>query len=95
MSGIVAVAFGHSALAMLVIKSGMFTRIMRRFAGVGRMALTSYLLHSIVLTSIFCGYGLGLYGQIPRMWQMAFVAGVLSMQLIISPISLQGNHLGS
>jgi uncharacterized membrane protein YeiB len=42
MSGIVAVAFGHSAVVMLVVKSGMFTKIMRQFDGVGRIALTNY-----------------------------------------------------
>ncbi len=31
--------------------------------GVGRMALTNYLTHSVVCTLIFYGYGLGLYGK--------------------------------
>lgn len=30
---------------------------------VGRMALTNYLMHSMILTVIFYGYGLGLYGR--------------------------------
>ena len=32
-------------------------------ANVGRMALTNYLTHSVVLTLFFYGYGLGLYGS--------------------------------
>ncbi len=32
-------------------------------ANVGRMALSNYLLHSVVLTLVFYGYGLGLYGS--------------------------------
>jgi uncharacterized protein len=49
------------------------------------MALTNYLMHSIVMTSIFYGYGLGLYGEIPRIWQMTFVAGMIGVQLFLSP----------
>ena len=32
-------------------------------AFVGRMALTNYITHSVVLTLVFYGYGLGLYGE--------------------------------
>ena len=61
---------------------------------VGRMALTNYLMHSIVLTTIFYGYGFGLYGRIPRLWQMAFVAGLISLQLVISPWWLSKYRFG-
>ena len=70
---------------MLIVKSGVLDRLMRRFAAVGRMALSNYLAHSIVLTTIFYGYGLGLYGHVPRLWQMAFVLGLISLQLLWSP----------
>ena len=71
------IAFGHIALVMLIVKSGAVKNLMDRFSAVGRMAFTNYLMHSIVMTTIFYGYGFGLYGQIPRLWQMAFVAAML------------------
>ncbi|MFQ5609648.1 MAG: DUF418 domain-containing protein [Woeseiaceae bacterium] len=83
--GSILVAFGHMAVVMLIVKSGAFANITARFAAVGRMALTNYLLHSVVMTTLFYGHGLGLYTEIPRMQQMVFVAGMLLVQLIVSP----------
>jgi len=83
--GSILVAFGHIALVMQIIENGSMKRLMTRFAAVGRMAFTNYLMHSIVMTSMFYGFGLGLYGQIPRIFQMAFVAGMLGFQLWFSP----------
>jgi uncharacterized protein len=82
--GSVIVAFGHIGLVMLVVKAGALQKLMARFAAVGRMALTNYLMHSVILTTVFYGYGFGLYGSIPRFWQMGFVVAVIGLQLILS-----------
>ncbi len=82
--GSLAVAFGHIGLVMLIMKSGVLRRAKERFAAVGRMALTNYLMHSLILTTVFYGYGLGLYGTISRFSQMGFVAVVIGLQLLIS-----------
>ncbi len=83
--GSVFVALGHVGLVLLLVKRKALPRLTARFAAVGRMALTNYLMHSIVMTSLFYGYGLDLYGQIPRAGQMVFVAGLIGLQLMISP----------
>jgi uncharacterized protein len=83
--GSIFVAFGHIALLMTIVRGGLMQSLMDRFTAVGRMAFTNYLMHSVILTTVFYGYGLGLYGQIPRIWQMLFVAGVLGFQLWFSP----------
>lgn len=83
--GSLVVAFGHIGLVMLIIKSGVLAGLVTRFAAVGRMALTNYLMHSVILTTVFYGYGLGLYGTIPRFWQMGFVIAVITLQLGLSP----------
>jgi uncharacterized protein len=49
------------------------------------MALSNYLLQSVVMTSVFYGYGLGLYGQVPRVGQMAMAAALIVLQLWLSP----------
>jgi len=92
--GSVLVALGHIGAIMLLIKAHVWTGLMQRFSAVGRMALSNYLMHSVVLTSIFYGYGLGLYGEIPRLEQMAFVVGVIGLQLYISPIWLRRYRFG-
>lgn len=92
--GSIFVALGHIAVVMLVVKTGVLTKLMRRFAAVGRMAFTNYLLHSIILTTVFYGYGFGLYGQVPRLWQMAFVVVVIGLQMIVSPLWLRHYRFG-
>jgi len=83
--GSIFVALGHTGLVLYAVRGGLLRAVTNRFAAVGRMALTHYLTHSIVLTTVFYGYGLGLYGEIPRSGQMLFVAAVCGAQLVISP----------
>lgn len=92
--GSIPITFGHIALVMLVVKSGVWQPLMARFTAVGRMAFTNYLMHTIVLTTVFYGYGLGLYGQIPRLWQMGFVAALIGFQLWFSPLWLDRFRFG-
>lgn len=92
--GSILVACGHIALVMLIVKNDVMPKLMARFTAVGRMALTNYLMHSVVLTSIFYGYGLGLYGDIPRLAQMGFVVAMLGIQLWLSPIWLHRYRFG-
>jgi uncharacterized protein len=92
--GSILVAFGHIALVMTIVRSGRLKNLTARFTAVGRMAFTNYLMHSVVLTTIFYGYGFGLYGQIPRIWQMGFVVAMLGFQLWLSPYWLGKYRFG-
>lgn len=83
--GSILVGLGHIGLVMLMIKARATQKLLQRFAAVGRMALTNYLMHSVVLTTVFYGYGFGLYGSIPRFGQMGFVVAVIVLQLLLSP----------
>jgi uncharacterized protein len=83
--GSILVGMGHVGLVMLLIKGGVAQNLLQRFAAVGRMALSNYLMHSIILTTMFYGYGLGLYGSISRFGQMGFVVAVIALQLLLSP----------
>ncbi len=83
--GSILVALAHISMVMLLCKSDIWTAWKRRLSAVGQMALTNYLMQSVILTTIFYGYGLGLYGTIDRFWLMGFVVGTWILQLIISP----------
>ena len=82
--GSLIVGLGHIGLVMLMIKTDFASKLLERFAGVGRMALTNYVMDSVILTTVFYGYGLGLYGSVPRFQQMGFVVAVIALQLIYS-----------
>lgn len=92
--GSVLVAMGHIGLVMLVCKLNILGKLRKSLAAVGRMALTNYLMHTIVFTTIFYGYGLGLFGHVDRLAQMGFVLGMWILQMIYSPIWLKHFRFG-
>ncbi len=92
--GSVIVALGHVGLLMLIVQSGALRWLTRRLAAVGRMALSNYLTHSIVCTTLFYGYGFGLYGTINRTGLAAIVLTIWIVQLLISPIWLAHFRFG-
>lgn len=92
--GSLVVALGHVGLIMLIVQSGALTWITRKLAAVGRMALSNYLTHSIVCTTLFYGYGFGLFGQIHRTGLAAIVLTIWVIQLWISPIWLKHFRFG-
>ncbi len=61
----------------------------RAIASVGRMALTNYLMHSVICTTIFYGYGLGYYEELDRRAQLGIVLGIGLMQLGLSSLWLR------
>ena len=87
--GSMVVALGHVGLLMVIVQSGALAWLTRRLAAVGRMALSNYLTHSILCTTLFYGYGFGLFGEINRMGLAAIVLVIWVFQLVVSPIWLQ------
>ncbi len=92
--GSLVVALGHVGLIMLIVQSGALAWLTRRLAAVGRMALSNYLTHSVVCTTLFYGYGFGLFGQVNRTGLAAIVLTIWLIQLWISPIWLKHFRFG-
>ena len=80
------VALGWVALVMLLCQRGW---PLRSVEAVGRMALTNYLLQSVICTTIFYGHGLGLFGRVDRAGQLAIVVAIWAFQLIASSVWLR------
>jgi uncharacterized protein len=53
-------------------------------APAGRMALTNYLMQSIICVAIFYSYGLGFFEQLPRFWQVPFALVLYTGQVALS-----------
>jgi uncharacterized protein len=60
------VMIGHVSVAMLWLRGAQDSRALARIAAVGRTAFSNYLGTSLVMTSLFYGYGLGLFGRLDR-----------------------------
>ena len=63
---ITVMAFGYAALIILLSRGQGW--LAQRIAAAGRSAFTNYLGTSLIATSVFYGWGLGLYGSLSR-WQ--------------------------
>ena len=90
----VAVAFGHIGVVMLIVKSSRLPWLTRTLADVGRMALTSYLGATLICTTLFNGYGLGLFGSLRRHQLYLVVLGIWIAQLVFSRLWLRRFHFG-
>lgn len=88
------VSIGHVGLIMLFCKSSFFGWLKSSLAAVGKMALTNYLMHSVICMFIFTGVGFGLFGQLERFELLYVVFSIWIFQLILSPIWLDYFHYG-
>jgi len=77
-------ALAYIALIMLLCKSRLKQVLFNWLAPVGKMALTNYLMQSIIATTIFYGHGLGLFGNYGRAELYLFVFGIWVFQIIFS-----------
>ncbi|MCP4902707.1 MAG: DUF418 domain-containing protein [bacterium] len=92
--GSVAVALGYIGLVMLICLSAPRLRFLKTLASVGRMALTAYLLQTIICTAIFYGHGFGLFGSVDRISQIAVVLMVWVLLLVLCPLWLRHFRFG-
>jgi len=74
----------YAALLVLLIKGATGTPWLARVAATGRMAFSNYLGTSIVMTTIFYGYGLGLFGSVDRWTLYLFCIGMWAIMLLWS-----------
>lgn len=80
--GVAMLALGYAAtVALLVVDS---RRLVNVFAPVGRMALTNYLMHSIICIVLSYGFGLALWWRIGAGAAMAIAATVIVLQIPLS-----------
>jgi uncharacterized protein len=83
------VALADMAVLMMLCKAGALRWLTSRLAAIGQMALSNYVLQSVVCTFVFTGYGFGLYGQLERYELYYVVAGSWAVSLAASPIWLR------
>jgi len=69
---------------VILFSKGRAAWLARNFAPIGRMALTNYLLQSLIGALLFHSYGLGLFGKV-EMWQGIVMAMVIfTLQVMFS-----------
>lgn len=71
-----------ASLIVLTVRPG--SAIAARIGAAGRMAFSNYLFTSLICTSLFYGYGFGLYGHLPRAALYLVVVAVWALMLLWS-----------
>ncbi|MCX2743292.1 DUF418 domain-containing protein [Mangrovivirga sp. M17] len=78
---------GHIGLIMIFVKSSILKFLQNALGAVGKMALTNYLMHTILCNIYFLGFNM--FGKLQR-YELYYVVGLIWIfQLIISPIWLK------
>ena len=80
MLGNLPACLGYVGMVVLMLHSNSPLSKIRVLAPLGRMALTTYLLQSVICSLVFFGYGLGYWGM-ARTSQVLFVLAVFAMQV--------------
>ena len=75
---------GYAALLIGLIRRFAASGWMQRVAAVGRAAFSNYLGTSVVMTFLFYGWGLGLYGSVGRAELYLFVVAAWALMLLWS-----------
>lgn len=71
-------AMGHISALMLLANSNLAKRLVEGLAATGRMALSNYIMQSLVCSTLFYGYGFGLYGTLER-----FELGLIALSICL------------
>jgi uncharacterized protein len=87
-------ALGYASLVLFCIASGFLIFIWNAFAKVGQLALTNYLMQSIILGFIFLGFGMGYFGRLQQVHLYFIVVELIMVQVIFSVLWLRKYRYG-
>lgn len=82
--GATGLCFCYASAIVLLAQVDAWRKRFAPLAAVGRMALSNYLLQSVVCTTIFYSYGLGLYGQVGPAVGVALTVAIFVIQVALS-----------
>ncbi|MGB5028256.1 MAG: DUF418 domain-containing protein [Chitinophagaceae bacterium] len=87
-------ATGYASLVMVLLRSKFLNWLWQALAATGKMALTNYIMQTIICTFFFYGYGFGYFGRLQQ-WQLYFmVAEIALVQIVFSVFWLRYFTMG-
>lgn len=92
--GRLGVTAGHLGLILLMCKAQGLRAIKSPLAAVGRMALTNYVMQTVICIVLFSGFGFGMYGRLERFELYYVVLAIWTFQLVLSPVWLRCFRFG-
>lgn len=85
---------GYTSLIILLFRANFFQRMGAWLAATGKMALTNYLMHSIIGAFLFYGFGLAQFNQFNRVEITITILAIWIFQVIFSSVWMQYCHYG-
>lgn len=92
--GSILMALAYMSIIILMVNQGLMKGCLKRMAMVGRMALSNYLLMSVIAVLLFYGAGAGLLGQVERKIQILIVFGIWLLLIVFSTLWLKRFRFG-
>ncbi|MCC6970999.1 MAG: DUF418 domain-containing protein [Phycisphaerales bacterium] len=74
-------ALAYISICATLVERGVLSGLTRALANAGRMALTNYLCQTLICTTIFYWYGLGLFGSFNEVQRLGVVLAVYAVEL--------------
>jgi uncharacterized protein len=93
LSGMI-MALAYAAGLLVLMKWNIGKWLQATLAPVGRMALTNYLLQTVICVSLFHAYGLGWYGKVGPSQAVLIALGVFAVQVAYSKLWLGAFRYG-
>lgn len=91
MIGLTGMDMSNAAMTIIYIvlfamwfKKSKGEKLLLKFAPYGRMALTNYVLQSIVFTFVFFGWGIGLIGELRQVYTFLLALLFIALQMLVS-----------
>lgn len=75
---------GYGCVILVLLNDARWRSRLTGLAAVGRMALTNYLLQTVVVTTLLYNYGAGLYGRLGIVSGLPLVALIFTGQVLLS-----------
>jgi uncharacterized protein len=90
----IALMMAHVSVIMLAFRAGWLRGLFARLRAVGQMAFTNYILHTVICSLVFFGYGLNRFGEWQYYQLYYLVAAIWVLQLVVSPLWLRTFQFG-
>jgi len=87
-------AIGYASLVICMLHSGFIKGIFRALSRVGQMALSNYILQTILCTLFFTGVGMGYFGRLTQLQLYFIVLEICLIEIVFSVIWLRVYTLG-
>ncbi len=92
--GATTLAIGYVAFVALLMRSEAIGRWLAPLASVGRMALSNYLLQSVICTTLCYSYGLAWYGRVEPAMGLLLTVVIFALQIPLSRLWLASFDYG-